>query len=242
MLTIHDFSQGTRVSVLGPSPSLEPALEREVERLWQAAQARAGTTLFNGTILCAVDVRPDEIICQVAQYRLFMAQQARPDLFAELHLRPLAVSGLLSCPQGVVLGRRAATVSQQPGQWELVPSGGMDGALAVAGGQVDFLAQLRLELTEETGLDARHVHGISPFCLVEDEESHVLDIAVAMQTAVSDQALRSAHLAHGSREYDKLMTLPIDGVLALPRGMPNGIAHVSAAIAGRFAGQLPSAI
>lgn len=153
-------------------------------------------------------MHPDGITARIVEYRHFIAQRAQPALFAALQIRPLAVSGVLECPQGLVIGRRAATLTQDAGLWELVPSGGLDPNTAVAGNKADCTAQILIELREETGLEADQVFGLSPFCLIEDDDSHVIDIGIAMATTLDAAQLAQIHRAGASSEYAELGVVP----------------------------------
>ena len=209
MLTAHAFLPTARIESLGPAPALAADLESEVERLWQAEQRSRGKPLFNGHILSATEVGPARIAGRRVEYRCLVAQRARPELFEALGVRPVAVSGILRCPDGVVFGRRARSSAQDPGLWELVPSGGVDMAGIAEAGLIDIRNQMLTELNEEVGLSAGQVTVSAPFCLIEDHESKVLDIGLAL-TAPALTA--DIHYASSEREYDELAVIPQAGL------------------------------
>jgi len=134
MLKVTQFSASAIVQVNATPLTLSNVIEAEVERLWQAEQARRGKALFNGKILSAVEITPNGILGQIVEYRHLIAQRAQPELFGALNVRPVAVSGLLDCANGIVFGRRAGSMTQDAGLWELAPSGGLDTSKVAGGG------------------------------------------------------------------------------------------------------------
>src|SRR3990167_8022635 len=177
------------VSVVGEPPTLSAELENEVERLWLAEQNRRGKAIFNGRIMSASTVSSDGIHGYIVEYRHLIAQRARPELFDVLQVRPVAVSGLFECADGIVFGRRAGSMMQDAGLWELVPSGGIDTSKINDSRhspvKVDFLSQILSELHQEIGIQSSFVSSIHPFCLVDDKNSHVLDIGISIVSSLA---------------------------------------------------------
>lgn len=202
------------IKMNGVLPKLSAELENEVERIWLAEQNRHRKTIFNGHIMSASTVSSDGIYGYTAEYRHWIAQRARPELFKDLPLRPVAVSGLLECKDGVVLGRRAASMTQDAGLLELVPSGGIDISKInddihqQSNVNVDFLSQILTELHEEIGIKSGFVSRVKPFCLVEDTKSRVLDIGIAIESPLSYDEILTIHRNTATKEYDKLRLVP----------------------------------
>jgi len=145
----------------------------------------------------------------------------------------VAVSGLLECPDGIVFGRRAATVTQDAGLWELVPSGGLDGSKFVPG-EIDFRGQILAELHEEVGIGLESISSVTPFCLVEGLESHVLDIGIAMMSPLAGAALVRMHGVAGSTEYEELCVVRRTELAEFTRREASNLAEVSAALIAGF--------
>ncbi len=214
---IHELAPDFQVWVTRPMPPLPASLEREIDRLWAAAQGFTGGKLFNGRIYCADVITPRLICGHWSEYRREVAQIARHDLYAVLGQRSLAVGGVLRCPQGVVFGRRPDRAIYQPGEWQLPPAGTVDGGAGRAEGRVDLLPMLFTELEEELGLLPGDVHSPVPLCLVEHAApgpgggvgSHVLDLGIAIETALDIDALRARHAAAGNDEYAALTVVPL---------------------------------
>jgi hypothetical protein len=138
----------------------------------------------------------------------------RPALFARLRVRPLAVSGLLTCKGGVVFGRRAADVAFDPGCWELAPSGGVAPESANAAGRIDLARQIKIELEEEVGLAAAEVAEPEILCAIEDDETRVVDIGIALASPLVGAEVRSRHARRSNREYAELAVVAPDDVAA----------------------------
>lgn len=186
------------------APALTLGLENEVEYLWQAEQKENGKAIFNGRILSAVKISENSLHGCIVEYRQLIAQRARPELFDTLRVRPVAVSGLLTCPGGIVFGRRASMMTQDAGLWELVPSGGIDTSRISNTTEVDYLAQILTELHEETGINANCVSSVCPFCLVDDDVSHVIDVGIALNSSLSSGDILRLHREAATNEYDDL--------------------------------------
>lgn len=212
MLRTHQIDAGLVVTATTERLLLGPALDRRVDGLWRQEQARRAAPLFNGELLSVVSLAPSRIEARVAEYRCFVAQRGDPSLSAQLRVRPLAVSGLLRCRDGIVFGRRAATSTQDAGRWELVPSGGVDRRALWPDGKVDVIGQLTDELREEIGCSPASVTSAEPFLLVEDTASGVVDIGIHLVLDLDAVTVLASHCAAGTAEYDELRIVPISDV------------------------------
>jgi hypothetical protein len=233
MLAIHSFPSTSTVMLIDGKRKLPTSVESEVDNLWQAEQRRRGTSIFNGNIFSAVEASSRRIIGRVVEYRHLIAQMARPELYDALQVRPVAVSGLFECADGIVFGRRSDTMMQDAGLWELVPSGGLDTSNR-APGEVDYRAQLLTELDEEIGIGSDAISSLTPFCLVEDLDSHVLDIGIAMVSPLSADAMLRIHREAKSNEYEELRVVPVADMAKFIRGEAAQLVGVSAALIDQF--------
>lgn len=125
---VHALDPSVTVRIEGTMPALPPALDAEVEALWQAACVRMAPLmrLFNGRVFNAERIAPTHITGHLTEYRRVVAQMSRPGLFEVLQVRSLAVCGVLTCPDGVVFGRRHPGAAYQAGLWQLPPAGSAD--------------------------------------------------------------------------------------------------------------------
>lgn len=164
---VHAIAPDLRLHIVRGMPALPAALEAEIDRLWAVAQARMAGKLFNGRVFNADTLAADRLSGHWTECRRIVAQMERPELFAHLGQRPLAVNGIVQGPGGVVFGQRAAGAVYQPGQWQLPPAGSVDAGAARPDGTVDPLAALIAELREELGLPPEAVQTPRPLATVK---------------------------------------------------------------------------
>lgn len=203
---------------------LDADTEHRIEAVWRAAQA-SRPSLTDGKILSAVSFRIDagelEVRAHSIHYRHFLAERAGVTLGA----RPLGVTATTLVGSGdsarLVFGRRSSSVTQYPGSWELVPSGGVPASRLGAGGRVDVEAQLLEELEEELGVAAAGVRVVAPLGLVEDLGDGVLDLAYRLELAVDPGALETARR---NAEYTRLELVPRDSISDFLRGAGEALA------------------
>ncbi len=219
MLTLKGISAQVRVVATGELGKLAPDLEVELDGLWERANSDRSKPLFNGKIFSVTSLNEALIKGLFIDYRLYVAQTLRPELFAQLAVRPLGVSALTVSPDGVVIGQRNLTTTQNPGLWELAPSGGVDPENCNADGEIDIKAHILGELYEELGLGTDEVDDPLPFCLLDDSQSHVLDIGVLLHTRLSKAAILESHRNLASDEYlqvEVVAPAEVDSFLARP--------------------------
>lgn len=226
-LTVETTGRTLRIAVeAGTPPSLDVATEAAVAAIWEAERKRRGDALFNGRVLSLVAQEGELLWVRVVEYRAVLAQRLRPTLFATLGIRPLAVSGLLTCADGIVFGRRGGRVTEGPGQWELVPSGGLD-ADAIHDGGVDPVHQILVELHEEVGIAAAEVGRVEAFCLVEDGTSHLIDIGFRIDTPLPGSAVQARHRERVTGEYTDIAVVAKDAIEAFLGGAGASLLPVS---------------
>lgn len=215
MINVYEFEKDGRIELIEPAPAIPDVLREQVDGLWLQEKERRGGSLFDGKILSVETLSPALITCRLSEYRYLTAQRLRPSLYSDLGVRPLAVTGFLMCQQGLVLGLRSGSNSQDQGLWEVVPSGGLDLQCLKADpthmempAKVDYLAQVRTELLEEIGLSWAAIDSCQTLCLIEDTDEKVVDIVVQLRAPRLDfdQVLES-HRQSGSAEYENLMLL-----------------------------------
>jgi hypothetical protein len=203
MVTVHALSPNVEVIAGSEAPALPPALEAEITATWNAERTRR-YGLIDGLIFSVERFSAARIEGRYVPYRRLVAQRADPTLFADLRVRPLAVSGVLTCKGGIVFGRRAADVADDPGRWELVPSGGVSPDSAGPGRRVDLGRQIRAELDEEMGLKSADVSSLKVICAVEDDKTRVIDVGIAIMSPLISAEILARHGRNVSREYSEL--------------------------------------
>jgi hypothetical protein len=188
---VHDIAPGCVFRTTRGMPSLAPALDAEISRLWDAAQARLDGKLFNGRVFSADIITPPLVCGHWTEFRRVVAQIDCNALHPVLGIRPLAVGGVVIGPDGVVFGRRPARAIYQ------------------ADGTVDVVGQLLTELREELGMAADSVRAPRLLGIVEHGGSHVLDLGIALATELPASTIRALHDAHGNAEYGSLEIVPV---------------------------------
>ena len=186
---------------LSPAFHVPVSVVDRVEKIWAAEQARAKGDLVNGTIYSLVDFTADRLVVQPCEYRVMLAQ--RRDESLKLGIRPLAVTGILLCRDGLVLGRRSDKVATEAGLWEPSPAGGVS--------QPDTLAQLFEELVEELGIRPAAILSVDICGLLEDCSTQVFDLIYMLSTSMSGAEISHSKL-RASDEYDEIKIVPVDEI------------------------------
>jgi 8-oxo-dGTP pyrophosphatase MutT (NUDIX family) len=200
MYRCHPLDAGFVLELVPSAQHLAPPVEARVDAIWAAAKERRGDRLFNGRVLSLVGHTPQRVTAQTSEYRRFVAQLEEPSLAAALGVRPLAVTGVLVCRDGLVLGKRADTLTEHAGRWEPAPAGSLD--------RPDPHAQLRDELEEELGIAAHQLTVCRPVGLVEALGSRVVDIVFDLRTPLTADEVRAAHAARATPEYADIAVVP----------------------------------
>jgi len=168
----------------GIRPYQSESVAKKVEAIWKAEREKKGDKLFNGEVLTFLSFVDGVVEAGITDYKTFLAQPRDPSLYEDLGVRTLAVSGLVTVDDEIIFGKRAEHLTQHPGLWELVPSGGMD----VSNSPID---QFFLELEEELGIPKSRVLSTSVFLVVEDLIAHTMDFCVMAELSGSRQELES---------------------------------------------------
>ncbi len=185
-----------------PEPlTYDAGIEAEVARIWGERQAASSGRLFDGPVYGVAGIAPDRLVLRPGQFRHALARCLEPELrHRGLDIRQAAVSGLLLCPEGLVLGRRAGSVATDAGRWEPPPSGGLD--------RPDPVAQIHAELREELGLTPADLDETRLIGALEQTDTGLVDLLLCLTTplpfALVDQRWRQT----GSDEYSALRVVP----------------------------------
>ncbi|MBV8225308.1 MAG: hypothetical protein JO232_08985 [Verrucomicrobia bacterium] len=193
-----------------PDDTREPALslQREIETIWLAEISRTGSKVFNGSLFSVEQVSDQTVTGRFVEYRSYVAQIRRPELFSELRIQPLAVTGLLRNTDGIFFGYRSPGVAQQPNFWELIPAGGIDRKCLAENGEIVPIRQLLAELEEEVGLAPADVSASRLVSFCEDPEHHMFDLVWELQTTLDTTKVLSSHAALPATEHAKIICVP----------------------------------
>jgi hypothetical protein len=227
MVRIQDISKDVSVDVVGEAAFLGADVEAEIQEIWDAEAANLGRTLFNGKVFSVTSHSAQRIEGYFVEYRRLIAQSIRPALFPILGVRPLGVSGILRCVDGIVFGHRNPGMTQNPGMWELVPSGSVDMQFVTNGECIDLAAQIGLELSEEIGIPEAAVGDITPVCLVEDDASHVCDIGLTISCGLSGGEVIAAHEVLPGDEYTEITIVSESGIPSYANALADTLVETS---------------
>ncbi len=199
-IRLHPLNPGFVMEQVMP-PRLPVAVLDRIDAFWSAQIAERGNQIFDGPVFCMSDHTSTRIRFYPATYRKVLARRHAPEIFAGCDLpAPLGVTGLLSCTDGVVLGRRGEVVAVDDGLWEPVPSGGL--------AQPDPMEQVLLELQEELSLSRDEVAEPRIIGMVEDIDSGVFDLVFDISSRLSGESVLAAWQHCESREHDRLSVVP----------------------------------
>jgi hypothetical protein len=223
------ISKEVSLLVASPRPAItDPILVGKIEEIW-ARERLLRPNLNNGSLLEYQSHTETEIRCAWTQYKYYVAQRLDSEIESALGIAPLAVSGITRVSESVLFGERSRELTQYPGYLELVPSGGIEGD----GNRTrpDFLRQILVELTEETGIPETEVQRLSPFVLVHDLRENCWDIGVEID--LLPQSLARVSVFSGNSEYVRIQPVPIKGLddfleKQSPRLVPTSLALLHA--------------
>ncbi|MCU1279435.1 MAG: hydrolase, partial [bacterium] len=200
---LEPLTTALEIAVSDEPQALDADLQQAVDASW-TEELRAHPNRFDGPLLSYLGRDGNRLRGRFIPYRQFLAQRRSPSLRGRLGVVPLAVTGLVVCEGHVAWARRGDAVTQYPGWWELVPSGGIDRAQLRSDGTVDHVAQLLRELHEETGIAPSLVTRTAPLALVHDRCDDVVDIATLVEVAAAARTIAEQTVARGGAEYRAL--------------------------------------
>lgn len=187
---------------------LSTGIEKEIDRIWAVAKEASGARLFNGLLFSVEQLTSDAVRGCLIEYRIYHAQLRRPELFSELGVQPLAVTGLLRNREGLFFGLRGSGLAQQVDRWELIPAGGIDAATLTSDGRVQPHQQLLTELEEEVGLNSAEVEAPRLVCFSEDLDTHIFELVWDVETDLDTKSVMSAQSAIRHPEHAEIRCVP----------------------------------
>jgi 8-oxo-dGTP pyrophosphatase MutT (NUDIX family) len=204
---------------IAPAPPVPP--EPDVETCWRRWCAQ-NSRLYDGPMLSVVsfDPRRRRIVAHHATYKRFAVQ---PEVETGSIL--LATTGVITARdrhgrERLLLIRRDEQTRAYGGLWEIAPAGGIDPPKDDRTRLTfdDVIAQIRLELREEAGLDLP-LHDSRIACVYHDALSQSLDVVV--RASLAEQVERLREIA-GDTHWDaaEAAWVPTDDLDAFVRDEP----------------------
>jgi len=213
---------------------LSTAIEKEIARIWDAEKQASGARLFNGLLFSVEQLSAETVTGDLIEYRIYLAQLRRPELFSELRVQPLAVTGLLQNREGIFFGLRNPGLAQQQDCWELIPAGGIDASTLTNDSRVQPHEQLLVELEEEVGLERAEVGSPRLVCFSEDLDLHIFELVWELETTLDTKTVMAAQAAIDHPEHAEIRCVPwgelqeflTDGQRAIVSGNRDLLNHI----------------
>ena len=188
-------------------------LRNRVAQLWDRAIREHGSALNDSdlfSLVGAADPSKSEISGHFIKYRYYVAQSVDPSLQEALKVRPLAVTAIVRCPDGLTIGRRIRTAAKDCDLWELIPAGGIEPDSVLPTGRVDPRLQVRKEMCEEIGVCGIEVASLEPlFWMVEGD---VTDLVYTFELGASRADIQDLFARLPTREHAVIDFLPLDRI------------------------------
>lgn len=189
----------TRVMRTAPL-SLPLTLRTQIEQIWSDAIAN-NPNLFNGKIYTLKNYKDGNLYIADSEYKVSFSLQKSPKIFKENPILILAVTGILLCEDGLILGRRGNSVSFQNGLWEPAPAGSLS--------CLDPKAQVLEELEEELGIARNRINEIEITGLIEDQSTNIADIIYKITIKEKFNEIKSIIKHSKDNEHDELHCVKI---------------------------------
>jgi len=227
LIVLERLSRAPVIRVEDTVAPVDRDVELRIAEIWKLGQAVPGSAKHDGTLVSLVLRSKDEWQCRRVPYAWFFAQRREPSLFEKLKVQPLAVTGLIACGDGYLVGRRGGKVEQDAGFWELLPAGGLDEAAIRPDDTVDPVKGLSIEWTEETGCSAGFI-GIDPKIVawVEDQETHVVDLVIGAGCSQPFEVVEECFRNAGTDEYSEIACLTAPQIMSGTQGRFAGVSKL----------------
>jgi len=189
-------------------PELNETIERNrgaIEKVWDEKSREKG--LFNGKIVSLKRIEKEKdslsLFVSVHDYKSWIAQKNR----INLGIRPVGVSGTIVLKDEkenyFLFGKRSKNLTNYPGFFELVPSGGID-TKYLNKNIIDYKKQLSQELYEETSIPNDFINNIKEFAVTFDKISGIWDVCCIIDIAFNDKKLIEKL---SSKEYEEFVII-----------------------------------
>jgi beta-phosphoglucomutase-like phosphatase (HAD superfamily) len=201
----HAFDE-LRIRSEGDAPPLPAEISKIVDTLWDESVSHH-PGLFDEKIFSFLKFDSNAIDGHFVPYRRMRAVSSKPALRDQIELKPLAISGVAKCSDGIIIGKRAVSVSSTCGLWEFCPSGGINAEHVSTAGDVDFYSLILSELLDEVGIPKDFVKSIRISEGYENVFSGLLDLIADMEIDLSSDQVISLHKKNATEEYDEIRVI-----------------------------------
>lgn len=192
------------VKLIDYKTELSINLEKRIENLW-VAKKRLYPNLFNGRVFTVTLIFPHQITGYWTEYRYVSAQMENKEFNEFLCLKPLAVTGLIFCDNGFILGKRNSNSVYLPNYWQCAPAGSVESRHEEK--TVNLHEQLFVEAREELGLKKDFFSNSRILIATQHPEKGIIDIGIMLKTHLNFQQIYNYWQKKGNSEYDELICI-----------------------------------
>lgn len=182
-----------------------------IDDIWHAALPERYSGLFNGVIFCAQSIERNRISVFRAEYKQYFAQITDPLFLGDINLQPLACSGVLTCTDGIIVGKRASTVALDPNLWELAPAGTFD-EKCVNDGTLDATTLLLNEAEEELGIPKKLLQVGEVLAVVQEQKTQAIDLMVRAHVPITEADVQKYFENSPCPEYSQVRVIQPSGI------------------------------
>lgn len=200
------------VHVFNKQIELSSNVKDQIEHIWYVKK-QAFPNLFNGRIFTVTSLSPHQITGYWTEYKYALAQMENREFYNTLLLQPLAVTGLICCKDGFILGKRSQKAIYLPNYWQSAPAGNVESRHEE--NAVDLYQQLFIEAKEELGLEQELFSTIHILNATIHPRTHITDIGMMLHTNLSFQQIYKYWQENQNTEYDELIC--IADVTSIPK-------------------------
>jgi len=213
MITAHPLPPSFQIRLTSPL-TLSRQLEKRVNELWMAALSSTNSRLFNGLIFSATSVSPEGILGRFVEYKYYIAQQMDARLTADLKIKPVCLSGVLTCFDGFVFGKRQDWFAIRPGSWGLMPSGCLTPDTFATDGSVDYVKAFLYALKDDLNIEAHFLSDLSHNALIVEDTAVGKGYSLVMNAriALSSLAIKRYHANANTDKYSEIAVIPPEDV------------------------------
>lgn len=175
---IADIDENFVLMVLDEGAEFSDELTEKVDEIWEQKRNASSKPIYDGTVFQVTGQTEKGLTGRFIPYRYFYAFHVNPSLFGSNPIVVAAVTGITHADGKFLLAKRSAEVTEDPMRWEFAPSGGISAEYATNKDDVDYQTQLLDELEEELGISSDMTDELTPFLLVHEEGSGVIDLCI----------------------------------------------------------------
>ncbi len=192
------------IEILDKKVFFHSDINKKIEYIWNLKK-RENPNLFNGRVFTVTNLSDIKITGFWTEYKFIVAQMKNHQFYQELNLQPLAITGLIRCPEGFILGKRNNHAIYMSNYWQTCPAGSIESRNQ--DNNINLIDQLFAELQEELGLDKTYFQQPILINATTHPETHIIDLGFSLKTNLSFENIRHHWIDKGNTEYDELICI-----------------------------------